>query len=397
MLIRLLWRFMRHVSLRLGWKALRLWVIPGMGALRAYKKRLSRGELFPPFLFFALTDVCNLRCRGCWITSCETSRELSLQQVRTCISAGKAHKSRFFTLLGGEPFLYPHLWEILEENPDCYFQIITNGTFLDEITATRLRKLGNVTVLVSLDGGMAVNDSRRGEGVYHSVIHGLESLHKNGILYGVATTVTSANLAEVTSDAYVEDLMKRGAMYLWYYIYRPVGASPTAELALSRDKILELRRQILRLRRCKAIIIIDTYWTSEGAAVCPAAQGLGFHIGPEGGVEPCPPLSYACENVMDHGGNLFKTINESVYLRDFQRFVRERTQGCVILEYPQELGHFLTSHHAQDRSGRENSVNELMSMEAKCSHHIPGEEIPENTWLYRFLKKSLFFGMGGYG
>ena len=26
-----------------------------------------------------------------------------------------------------------------------------------------------------------------------------------------------------------------------------------------------------------------------------------------------------------------------------------------------------------------------------------GEEIPEDYWIYRFLKRQLFFGMGGYG
>jgi hypothetical protein len=28
---------------------------------------------------------------------------------------------------------------------------------------------------------------------------------------------------------------------------------------------------------------------------------------------------------------------------------------------------------------------------------LPGEEVPEDTLFYRFLKRQLFFGMGGYG
>ena len=31
------------------------------------------------------------------------------------------------------------------------------------------------------------------------------------------------------------------------------------------------------------------------------------------------------------------------------------------------------------------------------SHHLPGEEIPEDYWLYRFLKRQVFFGMGAHG
>ena len=60
--------------------------------------------------------------------------------------------------------------------------------------------------------------------------------------------------------------------------------------------------------------------------------GLGFHIGPQGSIEPCPPLSFACQTIGQNDGDLFQTINQSQFLRDFQQFVRKRTRGCVILE-----------------------------------------------------------------
>lgn len=403
MLFRLATRFLYHVSPRMAWKAGRLWVMPGMKTLAAYEKRMKRDELFPPFLMLALTDACNLRCRGCWITSVEESqhaaapRELSLAQVQAVIDAGKKQNSYYFTLLGGEPLMYPHLWEILERNRDCYFQVITNGVFLDEAAAKRFRQCGNATVLLSLDGMQACNDRRRGEGVYEAVKEAAKQLNRQGILFGVATTVTAENLADVTADAYVDEVMRWGAMYLWYYIFRPVGAEPAAELAVSREGILELRRKILELRRRKGMIIIDTYWDAAGQAVCPAARGMSFHIGPSGSVEPCPPISFARENVDDNGGDLFKTINESRFLRGFQDFVNCRTQGCVILEYPGELAEFLREHGVTDCTGRTDGINELAQAAPKCSHHLAGEEIPENTWFYRFLKKKLFFGLGGYG
>jgi hypothetical protein len=93
---------------------------------------------------------------------------------------------------------------------------------------------------------------------------------------------------------------------------------------------------------------------------------------------------------------LFRTINESRLLREFQPFVDERTRGCVILEHPQELLAYLKSHGAEDTSGRD-AYGELAASQARTSHHLPGEEIPEDYWVYRFLKKQLFFGMGGYG
>jgi MoaA/NifB/PqqE/SkfB family radical SAM enzyme len=249
---------------------------------------------------------------------------------------------------------------------------------------------------VSLDGLAERNDERRGQGVFDKAIEGVARLQQAKMLYGVATVVTGKNLDEVLTDEYVDYFVRRGAMYLWYYVYRPVGPDPAPEFCVSREQLIELRRRLLRLRRRHPIILIDTYWDAEGRAVCPAAVGLGFHIGPQGSVEPCPPLSFASETVRDHQGDLYRSINESRLLRGFQEFATARTRGCVILERPQELAAFLRESGARDYSGRD-AYAELAASTPRTSHHLPGEEIPEDYWVYRFLKKQLFFGMGGYG
>ncbi len=389
-------RLATHVSPRLLWKAGYLWAYHGMKAVRAYHRRRKRGQVFPPFLFLALTDACNLRCHGCWIASQGKARTLSKDQVDRLIAAAKREGSRFFTLLGGEPMLYPRWWEIPQRHADCYFQIITNGMFLTEENIDRIVQSGNVTPLVSLDGLEAANDARRGEGVFRAAMEGIDKLRQHKVLFGVATTLTGENLDEALSDEYVQSLIDRGAMYLWYYIFRPVGPDPSPHFCVDRQRMVELRQRLLRLRRKHPILIIDTYWDADGRAVCPAALGLGFHIGPQGSIEPCPPLSFARETIDDHGGDLFQTINQSEFLRSFQRFVAERTRGCVILERPAELVQFLRDEKAIDFSGRD-ALAELASSCPRTSHHLPGEEIPEDYWVYRFLKKQLFFGMGGYG
>ncbi len=396
MLSRLAYRMATEVSPRCLAKAAHLWVWKGARAVRAYRNRQSRGELFPPFLFLALTDACNLRCNGCWVHSRGTSRNLPLDDIHRLIEAGKRQKAYFYTLLGGEPMIYPRLWDIIEAHPECYFQIITNGMFLDEANVERIRRFGNVTPLVSIDGFAAENDARRGEGTFEAAVAGIERLHKAKVLFGIATTVTGRNLDEVTDDDYVRYFIDRGAMYLWYYAFRPMGPDPSPEFCMDREKTLAMRRRLLALRRKHPIILIDTYWNAAGEAVCPASLGLGFHIGPGGSIEPCPPLSFARESIHDNEGDLFRTINESRFLRDFQKFVTDRTRGCVILEHPRELARFIRESGASDHSGRD-ALAELAASQPRTSHHLPGEEIPEDYWLYRFLKRQLFFGMSGYG
>ncbi len=396
MLARLAYRVATEISPRLLLKAGYLWVYKSRGTLAAYKRRLRRGELFPPFLFLALTNACNLRCRGCWVETGGPVHSLSREDVDAIIAAGKRQRCYYYTLLGGEPMLHAHLWDVLERHRDCYFQIITNGMFLSDENARRMRRLGNVTPLVSIDGLEARNDERRGEGVFRAAMEGLDRLRRQKILFGVATTVTGENLDEVLSDRYVRTIVDRGAMYLWYYVYRPMGADASPRFCVDREGMLEVRKRLLALRRIHPIVLIDTYWDADGRAVCPAARGLGFHIGPRGTIEPCPPLSFACETIRDNEGDLFTSINDSRFLRRFQEFVNERTRGCVILECPRELAAMVREASADDASGRD-ALAELDASEPRTSHHLPGEEIPEDYWLYRFLKKRLFFGMGGYG
>jgi len=396
MLARLAYRLVTEISPRLAWKAARLWVYPGLQAVAAWRQRVRRGELFPPFLLLSLTNACNLRCRGCWVTSANHRHSLKPDEVDTIIVAGKQHHCRFFILLGGEPMIYPHLWDIPARHADCYFQVITNGTLLTDEVADRIRALGNVSPLVSLDGWEEQNDRRRGQGVFATAMRGLGRLRQRRVLFGVATTVTSCNLHEVTSAAYLKCLIDCGAMYLWYYIYRPVGPDPAPQLALDTRQLVEFRARLLGLRRKHPIVLIDTYWDADGRAVCPAAWGMGYQIGPGGSVEPCPPLSFACETVHDYGGDLYQTINGSRFLRSFQDFVHARTRGCVILERPAELAEFLRRFSVRDTSGRD-ALAELASSRPHPSHHLPGAEMPEDFWFYRVLKRHLFFGMGAYG
>ncbi len=400
MLFRFAYRGLTEVAPRLNYKALRLWVWKGLFALRAYKKRLKNEELFPPFLFFALTDACNLRCRGCWISSGGPPESLPWETVDRAIREAAKQGVYFHTLLGGEPLLYPDIWKIVESHPECYFQIITNGYYLDEATVARIRRLGNVSPLLSIDGMEAENDARRGAGAYAAAIEAAKRLQKAKILYGVAAVITGQNEQEVLTEEYVRRFIDLGAMYLWYYVFRPTGPDPSPELCLSREKMAEVRKRLLVLRKKMPIILIDTYWDAVGKAVCPAAKGLGFHIGPKGSIEPCPPLSVAREFLDDNLGDLFRTINESDFLRRFQQFVSKRFEdktgeGCVILEHPEALARFFREQGVEDLSNRD-LLGELEAKQEQPSHSSI-EPIPEDFWLYRFLKKTLFFGMGGYG
>ncbi|MCK5845610.1 MAG: radical SAM protein, partial [Victivallales bacterium] len=281
--------------------------------------------------------------------------------------------------------------------PDCYFQIFTNGTFLNRETAEGMRGLGNVTPLISFEGDEKVADERRGwKDVYNATLNAIRTCVDAGLVVGTATSVCANNIDALVSDDFVNRMIGEGVHYIWYYIYRPVGVDPAPELALSGEEILRLRRFVVDARCRFPIGIVDAYWDHDGRALCPGALGISHHINPAGGVEFCPPIQFAEENVEDYS-SLDELFRNSQFLRRFRSFAAETTPGCVILEDPDALGDFLVSRDASDVSGRGTALREINAMRPVPGHHIPGKEIPEKHFLYRFAKKRFFFGFGGYG
>ena len=373
-----------------GWK--------GMRAVSRFEKRMANGEdFFPAFLFISVTDQCNLSCQGCWVTPCSPRRELDLETLDGLVRQSKAKGSFFFGILGGEPLLHKGLFDLFGRHPDAYFLLFTNGTLITDAIAKEMRRLGNVSPLISIEGTREVSDERRGgNNVYDRTLTGLEHCRRNRLVIGAATSVCRSNLDDLASERFIRELADLGVHYLWYYIYRPVGPKPTPELALDPAQVTALRRFIVDSRRHSPLMVVDAYWDHEGKALCPAAVGMAHHIGPGGDVEPCPPIQFAVDNI--HAGKpLAELFRDSEFLKAFRDYSRTSTRGCVIMEDPERLKAFLLAQSARDTSGRGTGYQELSAMLPHVSHNVPSAEIPEKSAMYRFAKKYWFFGFGAYG
>ena len=67
-----------------------------------------------------------------------------------------------------------------------------------------------------------------------------------------------------------------------------------------------------------------------------------------------------------------------------------------MLERPDLLKEVVLRHGSRDTTLRGAALAELEAMEPRPSQHAPGEEMPEENWVYRFAKKNWFFGFGAY-
>ncbi len=389
-------RLLLEADKRLVWKAAWNFGFKGMRAVQKHKARLARGEFFPPFIYISIINSCNLRCQGCWVDVAAKQSKIEPAAMDKLIGEAKEMGNCFFGILGGEPFMHPELLDILEKHSDCYFQVFTNGQFITDEVARRLRKMGNVTPLISVEGNEIVSDERRGRPeVFSKTMEGLQNCLKHKVMTGVCTSLCQTNF-DLLSETWLDKLIEMGVMYTWFHIYRVVGPDSKPELALTPEQQLQCRKFVVEMRCKKPIVIIDAYYDGNGQALCPAATGFTHHISPWGDIEPCPVIQFAKESIYDERP-LKQVFQESAFLRDFRETAAEHTRGCIILERPDLLQELVARHGAKDTTARQEALIELKGLEARPSQYNPGQEVPEKSWAYRLAKHFFFNDYGTYG
>ena len=389
------YRMMTTVAPNCLWKFGWNFGVKGMLSVERFKARLKKGVVFPPFLHLSVINSCNLRCQGCWVDVAAPREMVPLEELDALVRDAKAHGNAFFGLLGGEPFLHPRLLDLLAAHRDCYFQIFTNGQLITPEIAARLRRLGNATPLVSIEGDAATSDIRRGSRqVLDRSLRGLHHCLDAGLVTGVATSLCRSNLDTLLTEDWLRKLIGMGVHYAWFHGYRPVGPEASPELALSPDELVRVRRFIVEQRAKQPIVIVDAYYDGKGSALCPMATGLTHHVGPSGGIEPCPIIQFAVEQVGN--GSFYETVTQSAFLADMRQAAAQHSRGCVVLENPRLVLEIADRHGARDTTQRGTAREELLAMTPRSSQDLPGREIPEKHWMYRFAKRYWFNDFGTY-
>jgi MoaA/NifB/PqqE/SkfB family radical SAM enzyme len=399
-LLKMARRLLVETDKRLLWKLAWNMGFKGMLSVERHKRRLRRGEYFPPFLYVSVINSCNLRCQGCWVDVAHKQEVITPDAFAKLVSEAKAMGNVFFGIVGGEPFMHPHLLDMLAAHPDCYFQIFTNGHFITPERAKRMRQLGNVTPLISVEGTEIVSDERRGRAnVLSKTLQGVENCLKEKIFTGVCTSLCRTNIDDLLTEKWVDRLIEMGVMYTWFHVYRPMGPDACPDLCLTPEQQLRARKFVVEMRARKPIIIIDAYYDGEGRALCPAATGLSHHINPWGDIEPCPIVQFTRESIHSSEADsrsLRDKFVQSVFLREFRELAQQTTRGCIVLERPDLLKALVERHGAQDATARGTALAELAGMQVRTSQYNPEGEVPERNWLYRLAKRFWFNDFGVY-
>ena len=302
------------------------------GIFAQYKK--EHGFRPPSIMLVSPTMRCNYHCAGCYAANYTRDDDLPPELFDRVLNEAKELTTKFFVILGGEPFVYKPLLDIFERHNDAPFQVYTNGALIDEEMANRLAKLGNVAPQISIEGFREETDRRRGPGAFDRAMRAMDNLRKAGCIFAFSVMVTRDNVDAVTSEEFIDLMIEKGCLYGWYFLYMPVGGDPDLNLMPTPEQRNQLRLAGKHFRKTKPILIADFWNDAPLTGGCISGARTYFHINHKGDVEPCIFVHFATDNIKNT--SLEKALNSPFFngLRRMEPFCYNTLRPCPIIDHP---------------------------------------------------------------
>lgn len=324
--------YAKTMLLNLGYEAF----FRGTKMIRANREKY--GCNIPWLILFDPTMACNMHCVGCWSGTYGHKANLSYEDMDKIVTQGKELGVYLYMMTGGEPTVrMKDIFKLAEKHNDCFFGLYSNSTLITDELAEKVRQLGNITFMLSLEGTPDTNDIRRGEGHYAAVMKAMDILREHGIVFGTSVCYTRENIEAVTSDDFFHLLEEKGARFGFYFHFMPVGNNAVPELmpTVEQRKYIIDRIRYVRSDKCDfGFFPMDFQNDGEYVGGCIAGGRNYFHINSNGDAEPCVFIHFSDSNI--HDKSILEMLQSPLFMeyRKGQPFNRNQLRPCPMLENP---------------------------------------------------------------
>lgn len=322
----------------------------------------------PWILLFDPTSACNLHCKGCWAAEYGNKLNLTYDEIDSIIRQGKEMGTYFYIYTGGEPLVRKKdLIKLCEVHSDAIFMCFTNGTLIDEQFAADMMRVKNFVPVISVEGYEESMDSRRGDGTYQKAVKAMNLLKSHRLPFGNSICYTSVNIKDVSTEAYVDQLVDWGSYFVWYFHYMPVGKDAVPELLPSPEQREHMYHQIRTLRGKKPIFMLDFQNDGEYVGGCIAGGRRYLHINANGDCDPCVFIHYSDSNIREK--TLLEALRSPLFMayHDGQPFNDNHLRPCPMLENPEKLREIV--HKSGAHPSDVTAVEEVDDLCAKCDSY----------------------------
>ncbi len=307
-----------------------------MESMPLRKKFMEENGITAPFtVVINPTMRCNLMCTGCYSYK-YSKKDMEYQYLQRLLSEVRNYGVRFITVSGGEPLLYRHIFEMVEEYSDMVFLMYTNGLMIDEEMANKIAKAGNIFPAISVEGFEPETDERRGKGVFAQVLNAMKLLKERGVFFGFSVTPTSKNSELIADDRFIDFFIEKGVLFGWLFTYIPVGKSPDINLMATPVQRELLRKKTREWAYTKPLFLGDFFNDGVSTGGCLSASRYCY-VTVEGDIQPCTFVQFATHNIKTSTfievwkSHFFETI------RKRQPYSNNLLRVCKIIDNPSVL------------------------------------------------------------
>lgn len=336
-------------------------------------------------LILAPTYACNLRCKHCYLPDHDNQllpRHVVLRLIdewSRIVVKERGVYGGIFHIKGGEPFVVPYLWDVLDrlaEIRTLQIFITTNGTFVSDSLFQKLRKYSDavdnhLTIIVSLDGATEKAHAKlRGEGNYEKTLEFIKRLGENDINFHLNFVIHRENIDEIPE--YINLAKRYGAAQINFLNFVPKGIGfnlrnwqvPHVEIYKRLKEIYdnsdnETKRMLAgNLPYIKSKEVLNGYSTAK---VCVAGYRGLLYITPDGSVFPCPNITFSdysignvinqsLEEILDNMENIryHLSTHYKPYICAGEKILYETVNDTQRLKYIYELSDLLDDGEGKD-------------------------------------------------
>lgn len=331
-----------------------------IGSGRQAKAQAENNCNIPWAVLMDPTSACNLHCTGCWAAEYGDKLNMSYETLEDIIRQGTALGTFMYIFSGGEPLVRKaDIIRLCEAHPDCMFLAFTNGTLIDEKFADDMLRVKNFVPAISIEGFEEATDSRRGQGTYQAVMRAMDILREKKLIFGASCCYTSQNVDSLSSEAYIDHLIAKGAKFAWFFHYMPVGNEAVTDLLPTPEQREMMVHRIREYRNTKPIFTIDFQNDGQYVQGCIAGGRRYLHISANGDIEPCAFIHYSDSNIRDK--TLLEALKAPLFMayHDSQPFNKNMLRPCPMLENPECLRSMVqeSGAHSTDMQSPEDVEN----------------------------------------
>ncbi len=209
------------------------------------------------YIFFELTNKCNLNCLHCG-SDCVRDPKVPDLPVKSIIKVLEEIKTKFdphkttVVLSGGEPLVYPELFSLGKKIYDLEFPwgMVTNGFGWSEKKVYLAQETGLRSITISLDGLEEDHDWLRGRKTsFQKAVKAIKLFVKNPF-YQAMDVISCVNKRTIKKlDELYQYIVDLGVKQWRLFMISPIGrAVETPELFLNADEFKYLMDKVLEFK-----------------------------------------------------------------------------------------------------------------------------------------------------